>query len=91
MSEQKLPVVEPEVPNPPVQVSTSAVRLIATLAVAGAVAGLAIVLVFLPLAWAVRRSWFYRRAVLLGGSLLIAALAGVWLAERMLEVKLLPW
>jgi len=52
---------------------------------------LAIVLVFLPLAWAVRRSWFYRRAVLLGGSLAIAALAAVWLAERVFEVKLLPW
>ena len=50
-----------------------------------------IVLVFLPLAWAMRRSWFYRRAVLLGGSLLIAALAAVWLAERVVEVKLLPW
>ncbi len=52
---------------------------------------LAIVLAFLPLAWAVRRSWFYRRAVLLGGSLLIAALAAVWLAERVFELKLLPW
>ena len=52
---------------------------------------LAIVLVFLPLAWAVRRSWFYRRAVLLGGSLAIAALAAVWLAERVFEMKLLPW
>jgi electron transport complex protein RnfG len=49
MSEQKLPVmepIEPGAPNPPVQVSTSSARLIATLAVAGALAGLAIVLVF---------------------------------------------
>ena len=52
---------------------------------------LAIVAVFLPLAWAVRHSWFYRRGVMLGGSLLIAALAAVWLAERALDLKLLPF
>lgn len=49
MSEQKLPVMEsrgPEVPNAPVQVSTSSVRLVGTLSVAGALAGLAIVMVF---------------------------------------------
>ncbi len=50
---------------------------------------LAIVLVFLPLAYALRRTAFYRRVVLLGGSLLTAALAAVWLAERVFEVKLL--
>ena len=50
---------------------------------------LAIVLVFLPLAFALRRTAFYRRVVLLGGSLLIAALAAVWLAERVFDVKLL--
>ena len=52
---------------------------------------LAIVAAFLPLAYALRRSWFYRRAVLVGGSLLIAVLAGVWLAERALDLKLLPF
>ena len=52
---------------------------------------LAIVAAFLPLAYALRRSWFYRRAVLVGGSLLIAALAGVWLAERALDLKLMPF
>jgi len=51
---------------------------------------LAIVAVFLPLAYAVRRSWFYRRAVMLGGSLLVAALAAVWLVERALDLDLLP-
>ncbi len=50
---------------------------------------LAIVVAFLPLAYALRRTGFYRRAVLWGGSLLIAALATVWLAERALDVKLL--
>ncbi|HLL17695.1 MAG TPA: HupE/UreJ family protein [Rubrivivax sp.] len=49
---------------------------------------LAIVLVFLPLAWALRRTWFYRRAVLLGGSLLIALLAGLWFVERALDVAI---
>ena len=50
---------------------------------------LAIVAVFLPLAFALRRTVFYRRAVMVGGSLLIAALAGVWLVERVFNVKLL--
>ncbi len=50
---------------------------------------LAIVLAFLPLAYALRRGWFYRRVVLLGGSTLIAALAAVWLAERVFDLKLL--
>ena len=51
---------------------------------------LAIVAAFLPLAYALRRSWLYRKAVLVGGSLLIAALAAVWLLERALDLKLLP-
>ena len=49
----------------------------------------AIVAAFLPLAYAVRASWFYRRVVLVGGSALIALLAVVWLGERALDVKLL--
>jgi len=51
---------------------------------------LALVAAFLPLAFAARRTWVYRRLVLKGGSLLIAALALVWLAERALAVRLLP-
>ncbi|MGJ9420493.1 HupE/UreJ family protein [Massilia sp. CMS3.1] len=50
---------------------------------------LAIVLVFLPLAYALRRGLFYRRVVLTGGSALIALIAVVWLAERVLDLKLL--
>ena len=50
---------------------------------------LAIVALFLPLAFALRRTAFYRRAVMIGGSLLIAALAGAWLAERALQIELL--
>ena len=50
---------------------------------------LAIVLVFLPLAYSLRRTVFYRRAVMVGGSLVIAALALVWLVERAFKVVLL--
>jgi HupE / UreJ protein len=52
---------------------------------------LAIVSVFLPLAFALRRTAFYRRAVMVGGSLVIVALAGIWLAERLFNFKLLPF
>ena len=52
---------------------------------------LAIVAAFLPTAYLLRRSLFYRRAVLLGGSLLIAAVAAAWLVERAFELKLLPF
>lgn len=52
---------------------------------------LAIVLVFLPLAFVLRRSWFYRRLVMAGGSMAIAALAGIWLAERLFDLRLLTY
>ncbi len=52
---------------------------------------LAIVAAFLLLAYPLRRSAFYRRAVLLGGSLLIAAVATAWLVERAFNLKLLPF
>ncbi len=52
---------------------------------------LAIVAVFLPLAFALRRSGFYRRVVLVGGSLAIAALAVVWFVERAFDLALLPF
>jgi hypothetical protein len=48
---------------------------------------LAIVLVFLPLAFALRRSGFYRRWVMVAGSIFIALLAGVWFVERAFEVQ----
>jgi hypothetical protein len=50
---------------------------------------LAIVAVFLPLAFLSRRTWFYRQ-VLTGGSALIALLAAVWLFERAFDMKVLP-
>jgi hypothetical protein len=45
---------------------------------------LAVVAGFLPVAWLARETWFYRRVALAGGSLAIAGLACVWLAERSL-------
>ena len=50
---------------------------------------LAIVAVFLPLAYAARESWFYRRLVLIGGSALIVLVAAVWFAERAFNLKLI--
>ena len=51
---------------------------------------LAIVAIFLPLAYGLRNSWTYQRLVLVSGSLGIAALACAWLIERALDLKLLP-
>ncbi len=50
---------------------------------------LAIVVLFLPLAYALRRTALYRRWVMVGGSVVIAALAAVWLVERAAGVKVL--
>lgn len=50
---------------------------------------LAVVAVFLPLAFALRRTRLYRRGVMVGGSLAVAALSAVWLAERLFGLKLL--
>jgi HupE / UreJ protein len=50
---------------------------------------LAIVALFLPLAFALRRTAFYRKAVMLGGSVLIVLLASGWLVERAAGVKML--
>ncbi len=48
---------------------------------------LAIVATFLPLAHLLRATGFYRRLVLVGGSMAIAAIAAVWLAERAFDVR----
>ncbi|HEV7915103.1 MAG TPA: HupE/UreJ family protein [Albitalea sp.] len=52
---------------------------------------LAIVSVFLPLAFALRRTVLYRRWIFTSGSVLIALIAGMWLAERVLQFKVLPF
>jgi hypothetical protein len=49
---------------------------------------LAIVLAFLPLAYAVRNGWAYRRVVFAGGSAAIALVAALWLVERAFDVNL---
>ncbi len=50
---------------------------------------LAIVALFLPLAFALRGTAFYRRGVMTGGSLAIALLATLWFVERAFEVELI--
>jgi HupE / UreJ protein len=50
---------------------------------------LAIVCAFLPLAYALRATWAYRRIVLAGGSVAIASIAGVWLVERAFNLQLI--
>ncbi len=44
---------------------------------------------FLPLAFALRRTWTYRRIILDGGSAAIALIAAVWLVERAFDLRLL--
>lgn len=51
---------------------------------------LAIVGLFLPLAYAVRDTLFYRRAILVGGSSCVAVVAALWLVQRALNVVLVP-
>jgi hypothetical protein len=50
---------------------------------------LAIVSGFLPAAYWLRGSWFYRRLVFIGGSLAIAVVAGIWLVERAFNLKII--
>lgn len=52
---------------------------------------LAIVAVFLPLAFVLRRTGFYRRGVFVGGSLAIAALAAAWFVERAFGLSFMPF
>jgi hypothetical protein len=42
---------------------------------------------FLPIAFALRGTWLYRRAALVGGSLAIAAIAGIWFTERAFNIS----
>ena len=51
---------------------------------------LAIVSAFLPFAFALRSTLFYRKLVMSGGSAIVLAVALVWLAERALNFKILP-
>ena len=49
---------------------------------------LAIVAIFLPIAFALRSTWAYRRVLMAGGSAAIATIAGVWLIERAFDVPI---
>jgi hypothetical protein len=49
---------------------------------------LAIVLVFLPLAFGLRATWAYRRVMFAGGSVVTATVAMIWLIERAFNVAL---
>ena len=49
---------------------------------------LAIISVFLPVAFAMRATWAYRRVVFVGGSAAIVLIAAVWLVERAFDVEL---
>ncbi len=51
---------------------------------------LAIVAVFLPVSYWLRRTGIYRRIIFAGGSALIVLIASAWLAERAFVLKLLP-
>ena len=51
---------------------------------------LAIVLVFLPIAFLIRDTKFYRLVVLVGGSILIAIIAAIWVVERVGDYDI-PW
>ena len=49
---------------------------------------LAIVAAFLPLAYATRRTWMYRRMIFAAGSAAIALVAALWMVERMFDLKI---
>ena len=51
----------------------------------------AIVLAFLPLAYALRDTRFYQRVVFTGGSLVIALLAALWFVERAFGLEFMPF
>ena len=52
---------------------------------------LAIVAVFLPLAFGLRSSWVYQRLTFRFGSAIIVLLAATWMMERIFDFKWLPF
>ena len=52
---------------------------------------LAIVLLFLPLAFALRHTWFYQRLTFRAGSACVALIAAAWTLQRLFDWKLLPF
>ena len=51
---------------------------------------IAIVSVFLPLAYLLRRTFLYRSLILVGGSSTIVVVAALWFVERAFDLKFLP-
>jgi hypothetical protein len=51
---------------------------------------IAIVSVFLPLAYLLRRTWLYRNIVLAGGTSAIVVVAALWFVERAFDLNFLP-
>lgn len=51
---------------------------------------LSIVVVFLPLAFAFRKTWLYRRLIFVGGSAVIIGIALGWFVERAFDMKFMP-
>ena len=49
---------------------------------------IAIVLIFLPFAFCLRNTTFYRRAIFCGGSMLVSIIAGLWMYERIFNVEI---
>jgi hypothetical protein len=45
---------------------------------------------FVPVAYLMRRTRFYRRGILFGGSLLIGVVATIWVVERIIGVRVIP-
>ena len=51
---------------------------------------MAIVAAFVPIAFALRRTGFYRRGVLAGGSIAVAVIAAYWFVQRAFDLQI-PW
>jgi hypothetical protein len=49
---------------------------------------LCIVAAFLPLAYAMRHTWMYRRMIVVGGSAVIVLIAALWMVERVFDLQL---
>ena len=52
---------------------------------------LAVVVAFIPAAFLLRKTWFYHRIVMQGGSACIVVVAGAWLAERAGGLSFMPF
>lgn len=44
---------------------------------------------FLPVAFVLRGTWFYRRLVMTGGSVVVVSVALIWFVERVWNLRIL--